>query len=100
MGSDWVVPAVVVRSWVLVVGAGAEHVPDDGEDCSFDRDDGSELSAVGGDASVLGAEVGVALSGCRHGGGAKGGFEVAVPGSGEGRFASAGGLMLPGLNPA
>ena len=41
----------VVRSWVLVVGAGAEHVPDGGEDCSFDRDDGSEFSAAGGDAS-------------------------------------------------
>ena len=38
-----VVPAVVVRSWVLVIGADAEHVPDDGEDCPFDRDDGSEF---------------------------------------------------------
>jgi hypothetical protein len=38
-----VVPAVVVRSWVLVVGAGAEQVPDGGEDCPFDRDDGSEV---------------------------------------------------------
>jgi hypothetical protein len=75
------------------------HVPDGGEDCSFDRDDGSEFSAAGGDASVLSAEVGVALSGCRHGGGAKGGFEVAVPGSGGGRFSSAGGLMLPGTDP-
>jgi hypothetical protein len=46
-----------------------EHVPDGGEDRPFDRDDGSEFSAAGGDASVLGAEVGVALSGCRHGGG-------------------------------
>ena len=55
-----VVPAVVVRSWVLVVGAGAEHVPDGGEDCPFDRDDGSEFSAPGGDASVLGGEIGVA----------------------------------------
>jgi hypothetical protein len=41
-----VVPGVVVRSWVLVVGAGAEHVPDGGEGCSFDRDDGSEFSAA------------------------------------------------------
>jgi len=72
------VPAVEVRSWIPVVGAGAEHVPDGGEDCPFDRDDGFEFSAAGGDASVLGAQVGVALSGCRHGGGANGGFYLAA----------------------
>jgi hypothetical protein len=94
-----VVPAVVVRSWVLVVGAGAEHVPDGGEDCSFDRDDGSEFSAAGGDASVLGAEVGVALSGCRHGGGAKGSFEVAVPGSGGAVLRRPADSCCPGLTP-
>ena len=91
--------AVVVRSWVLVVGAGAEHVPDGGEDCPFDRDDGFEFSAAGGDAAILGAQVGVALSGYRHGGGAKSGFEVTVPGPGGGGFASAGGLMLSGTDP-
>src|SRR5829696_5479747 len=56
-------------------------------------------SAAGGDASVLGAQVGAALSGCRHGGSAQGRFEVAVPGPGWSRFASAGGLVTPGTDP-
>jgi hypothetical protein len=69
MGRAFVWGGACCSSPVLGLGnSDAEHVPDGGEDCPFDRDDGSEFSAAGGDASVLGAQVGVALSDYRRGG--------------------------------
>src|SRR5674476_1226214 len=94
-----VAPCVVVRARVAVGGLFGEHVPDRDEHGVLDGDDGLEGSAAGGDAPVLGGEVGALCPGGGHGRDAQGALEVGVGWSGVGGLDPAGGLVGPGAGP-
>src|SRR5665647_2988546 len=79
-----VAPCVVVRARVAVGGLFGEHVPDRDEHGVLDGDDGLEGSTAGGDAPVLGGEVGALCPGGGHGRDAQGALEVGVGWSGVG----------------
>src|SRR5215203_4553771 len=51
---------VVVGAGVVIERTGVGHIPDCDQDRVFDRDECFLCSAAGGDASVLGGEIGAA----------------------------------------
>ena len=57
-GAFGVAAGVVVGAGVVVERSGVGHIPDRDQDGVFDRDECFLGSAAGGDASVLGGEVG------------------------------------------
>src|ERR1035438_1172238 len=92
-------PGVVVGAWVAVGGLVVDHVPDRDEHGVLDGDDGLEGAAAGGDAPVLGGQVG-ALGPCGgHGCDAEGALEVGVGWSGAGGLDPSGGLVGPQAGP-
>jgi hypothetical protein len=88
-----VAAGVVVGARVVVERSGVGHVPDRDQDRVFDRDECFLGSAAGGDASVLGGEVGAVAVRDGSRGGAERSFQVGVAGPGRGRFDSTGGLV-------
>lgn len=88
---------VVVGAGVAVEVAVGEQVPGGDDHGVFGGDDGAHGSAAGGDAFVLGREVGVLRASCRERGDAEVSFEVAVSGAGLAGLDTAGGLVGPDL---
>jgi hypothetical protein len=59
-GTFGVAAGVVIGAGVVIERTGMGHIPDRDQDRVFDRDECFLCSATGGDASVLGGEIGVA----------------------------------------
>src|SRR6476646_7593711 len=66
LGAYWVAPGVVITAEIDVGRVVGEHVPDCGEDGSFDGDDGADRPPPDRDTPVSGCQVGVPRPGRGH----------------------------------
>lgn len=76
LGAFGVASRVVVRAGFVVVGAGCQHPPDEGEQGVFDSDDGFGLASALGQSLVLDVEERAGVAGDRQRGCAEGAFDL------------------------